>query len=497
MKKVLFAVCLIGVLSIFGCSKKDNAGLDSASEKSGTNITQNEEGTEGGQVTEGGDQEAAGETEPSEPETVIIRDENFDFNANFEAALKASSGDLGKAGQTGQADASGDAEEIILPPDPVSNLKGTFNWKKNRIDLTWEEPTTPEFTQVEIRNNNSKDVVIVPKGKKSYRFTPKGKGDHKYIITTCDNRGLKGANVGCSVKEPYLFTGFEAPTVANTGKGKTITATISGINFDKYGIEEKDFKISCPSNFSVTSKSDIKRINSKTLSATMTIPKKSGNYAIVVSCGDVHFTGYFTVKDYAKVTIGTVMYKDGKAEAVIAGYNSLGYPFGVALKEEGSLKWAMEGSFGYENCFNSIVSEPDVVGVNSAENASFSGDIDGEDNWDIISRQDKKCRKSDGSLDMSFIKKNYPAFNYAIEYGKDWFIPSISELCQIYKNREKLNNSLKDVGGKVFKNEFYWSSTQNDYSNWNACAVKFLNGAIYKYYKKGNAVTVRCIKMYK
>lgn len=487
MKKSLAILGLLGLFLILGCSK--NKAQDKQDSKGGI-TTSNSQTTETENVETTTEIAVDNGETTEEAETIIIRDENFDFNANFEEALKSS-------GENTKADASGSEKEELVPPDPVSNLLGKFDWKKNLITLTWDEPENPEFTHVEIRNNNSKDVVIVPKNKKTYSFTPKGKDAHKYIVTTCDSRGLKGKNAVCSVEEAYLFTSMSVPVVANTGYGKTVEIEIKGINFDKYGILEKDFRIFCPSNSYVTNKSKITVVNRETLSATLTIPKKSGNFAIIVSCGDVKLTDYFTVENYSSYTLGKIMYKGNEPEAIIAGFDSHGYPFGMALKEQGGLKWATEGSFGYNNCFMEIVSEPDVVGVNSAINAKFSGDIDGVDNWDLICSKDEKCRDSNGNIDMSYVKRNYPAFYYGLNYGKDWFVPSVSELCQIYKNKELLNNIISQIGGKRLKDEFYWSSSQNDYSSYNACAVKFVNGAIYKYYKKGNAISVRCIKMYK
>lgn len=504
MKKVSILIILIicGLL-IISCSKEDKSENKPQTEDVNEIMqAESELKTSQDDFVDNSDFDEV-EEEVQEEDTLIIRDEVFDFEGNFEKALKAATTKT----EENEKQEEENKEPVDLPPAPVSNLSCNFNWKTNLIEITWTDPADEDLSKIEIRNNKTKDVVIIPKGKQKYSFTPKGKDEHKYILTATDVKGQRSSHVGCSVSQAYLFDSFNAPEVANTGNGKVVEAEIKGINFNKLGIKESDFGISCFSNPVITRKSKIKVVDENTLSVNLTIPKKQGNYALIISCGKVKLSGYFTVKDFSSYQIGKIIYSGEVPESVIAGYDSLGYPFGLGLKEKSAVKWALENSFGYNICFNDIVSHPSVVGVDSAQNATFTGDIDGEDNWENICAVDINIKNEDGKFNNEYIKLNYPIFYYAQYYGalaklpknsrKGWYVPSLSELCQIYKNREKLNLVFTEIGSRTLSQDFYWSSSQNDYSTYNGCAVKFTNGSIYKFYNKGNAIAVRFVKSYK
>ena len=103
-------------------------------------------------------------------------------------------------------------------------------------------------------------------------------------------------------------------------------------------------------------------------------------------------------------------------------------------------------------------------------NTSFTS---GEDNWAII-----KAADAEGAADASNI---YPAFHYANTYSaigfSDWFLPSLEELYQIYKNKEVIMQTMEKLSHYGFANVdtliynkqigssaagFYWSSSQSD-----------------------------------
>ena len=47
----------------------------------------------------------------------------------------------------------------------------------------------------------------------------------------------------------------------------------------------------------------------------------------------------------------------------------------------------------------------------------------------------------------------------------DWFLPSKDELNQIYTNKATINTTAAANSGSNFANGYYWSSTENDFSN--------------------------------
>ena len=100
--------------------------------------------------------------------------------------------------------------------------------------------------------------------------------------------------------------------------------------------------------------------------------------------------------------------------------------------------WAPSGTTGYNTNFVGIVCTPSKAGSGAASTATFTGDTDGSDNWDYICSVDPEGTTNPAA--------NYPAFNYVLNYAttfslpegyKDgWYMPSIAELAEIYKNKE-------------------------------------------------------------
>ena len=157
--------------------------------------------------------------------------------------------------------------------------------------------------------------------------------------------------------------------------------------------------------------------------------------------------------------------------AVIAGKLN-GKHLGIALHIGKNLRWAKEDSTGHYTKFEDIVCKPSEYGEGSAATSTFSGDTDGSDNWGYI-----KSIDSAGTADAA---KNYPAFNwvqqYNTKYGTNiaWYMPSIAELCEVYKNRDPINVSLEAIhnlsGGSAYADtllgtDWYWSSSQFSDSN--------------------------------
>lgn len=163
--------------------------------------------------------------------------------------------------------------------------------------------------------------------------------------------------------------------------------------------------------------------------------------------------------------------------AVIAGKLN-GKHLGIALHIGKYLRWAKEDSTGHYTKFEDIVCEPSEYGEGSAATSTFAGDTDGSDNWGYI-----KSIDSAGTADAA---KNYPAFNwvqqYNTKYGTNiaWYMPSIAELCEVYKNRDPINVSLEAIhnlsGGSAYADtslgtDWYWSSSQYSYSDYLAWTV--------------------------
>ena len=175
----------------------------------------------------------------------------------------------------------------------------------------------------------------------------------------------------------------------------------------------------------------------------------------------------------------TVINSDNVPIAVIAGFKDNGIIFAVGVhRSDNPLQWAADNTTGYTTRFANT-----VCTQNSDD--TFSGDADGNDNWNEICAAD-----GDGTADSS---KNYPAFHfvntYAETYGltgtyaSGWYMPSIAELCTMYENRLEINAALEKIyeldhsaAMDGLTTNWYWSSSQANSEDDYAWFVHFFNG---------------------
>ena len=172
----------------------------------------------------------------------------------------------------------------------------------------------------------------------------------------------------------------------------------------------------------------------------------------------------------------------------------------IALhSSDSNLWWAKDGSTGYNTKFEGIICTPSKTGSGAALTATFTGDTDGSDNWAYIKSKD------------AAVAENYPAFNWVSQYNTkyadklnnnnfDWYMPSLAELCEVYKNRTEINASLAKIHGltngsgyadEKLVNSYCWSSSQSSASN-NAWLVDFSGGYVVNY-KKNSTSRVCCL----
>lgn len=91
------------------------------------------------------------------------------------------------------------------------------------------------------------------------------------------------------------------------------------------------------------------------------------------------------------------------------------------------------------------------VGGSSSSGYTFTGDLDGADNWEYI------CSVDPTNTQGTQVASMYPAFylaniyaSYAVLAGTDfadgWYVPTINELYQMYKNISTIKSSLTKLG---------------------------------------------------
>jgi len=316
-----------------------------------------------------------------------------------------------------------------------------------------------------------------------------------------------------STLQLYGVPQITSVTIPNAGTGyggNKLPVRITGKNF-----------ISTASFNGTSDLSDVQIVSDTLVMAKVDCPYTAGETDLTVTCtpeggSPVQGTGKIIVKDYSGYTVGKIVLKDGSLVAkddytaidssnppvaIIAGVNGYGRAIGIALHiSQSGLSWAKNGSTGYNTKFEDIIC---TATIGNASTATFTGDMDGSDNWDYICSQDPAGTKD------AVVAENYPAFNwvntYNITYAAQlgganiaWYMPSIQELCQVYKNREAINESLAKIHGLENGGTYavsglgvliFWSSSQHPYNDNDAWLVYFSYGSVFFHEKyKDNSV---------
>ena len=295
------------------------------------------------------------------------------------------------------------------------------------------------------------------------------------------------------------------PVAGTSYAGNVLPVTIIGKNFTAPGATASGFTSTGATLNNVTIVSDTKA------TAEVACPYAVGTTDVTVSYGESSATT--TLKVIESVTsyaVGDIILTDGSkvsvndvttytidennkpivVVAMISDVYGVPTPKVIGLKSASYLMWAPEDTKGYNTKFTNIVCTPSKTGTGAASIATFTGDTDGSDNWAEICAVDPT-----GTADAA---TNYPAFNFANTYGttagltgtkyeNGWYVPSIAELCEVYKNKEVIQISLTKAKGFKIGTSFYWSSSQSASYYGNASLVGFDDGYVLyyaKYYSK-------------
>ena len=278
-----------------------------------------------------------------------------------------------------------------------------------------------------------------------------------------------------------IISDVTIPVAGTSYGGNALPVTINGKNFTAPGATASGFTSTGATLNNVTIISDTKA------TAEITCPYAVGTTDVTVSYGE--FTATTTLKVIESVAssyaVGDIILTNGTKVSVndVATYtiDENNKPIGVVamitdvyrvptpkvigLQESASkLKWALEDTTGYNTRFTKIVCKPSKTGGGAASTATFTGDTEGSDNWEEICTVAPK--------ETANAATNYPAFNFANTYGatagltgtdyeNGWYVPSLAELCEVYKNKEVIQTSLTKAGRFEFYKSYYWSSSQS------------------------------------
>ena len=296
---------------------------------------------------------------------------------------------------------------------------------------------------------------------------------------------------------------------------ESVTATITGTNFDIRGVTKVKLLDSNGDEYTESTVTvPIANNTSNTeFTANIQLPTEEGTYTVAVFFDDVKDTTTTTlqvIESVASYEVGDIILTDGSkvsvanvatytidennkpigVVAMITDVNGVPTPKVIGLQKSATyLKWAPSGKPGYNTEFTNIVCTPSQTDEGAALTATFTGDTEGSDNWSEICAVDPT-----GTANAA---TNYPIFNFANTYGttagltgtdyeNGWYVPSIAEVCEVYKNKEVIQTSLTQAEGFDFLRSAYWSSSQSASSYNFAYLVYFFGGDVYDDGKNGD-----------
>lgn len=125
--------------------------------------------------------------------------------------------------------------------------------------------------------------------------------------------------------------------------------------------------------------------------------------------------------------------------------------------------------------------------VSAARNTKITGDLFGHDNYRKIREKNKQ-----GSYDIFERAEEYSKIsgvNITDKFTTEWYVPSLAELCELFKVKNTVNRALEALG-KAQLRDLYWSSSQFPGSEGKkAWLVNFNDGKLMNASKKASGIT--------
>ena len=197
------------------------------------------------------------------------------------------------------------------------------------------------------------------------------------------------------------------------------------------------------------------------------------------------YTEDFT--DAQKAAAIAVIFYAGDSNGVL-GAKTLGVGLERFL---GGVRWCLETANACNVCIDTIQCNP--KGSKGAYTFDANCDNDGSDNLSQIATKL-------GTNDDTATEANYPAFYFAKNYKTQatnlagtsyedvWYLPSLAELFEIWRNKTAVDTASEGCGGKIFGSNYYWSSSQYVSASYEnvAYGFDFSDGSWNIYYKYGD-----------
>lgn len=420
---------------------------------------------------------------------------------------------------------------LLAPPLSVSDLSAVYNLDEKTITVSWINPidTSLDYVSLSCTKNGETIVSDIQIKDEVYILRDVESDGDEYVFTVyvVDKLNSKSSvsNTQVTTYDRLKFTSFTLPLVGYSKKGNTVTAKIVGKNFDTPDVSLDAFVVTCDGEPSIVSNTQLTRESDSVLTANFTIPDNVGNYDVTINYGMNSITSTLRVVDFSAYSVGDILLNDGtiipysddnlssltdeqkqKVVGILYGFNDYGIPCGwLGIRNTRAKVWTGRRSKGYNTMLTDISCTPSN---SDADTATFAGDTDGSDNWDYMRSVDFNGTLYSGSS-FDTEEEYYPAFGYVNDYAdtyglkgdyaKGWYMPSLAELCYIYRNVSTLNKVLNALGGTQLTGD-YWSSSQSSFDDmvWRVYFSKsysYASGEIDREYKDWSS-GVCCVRTF-
>ena len=222
--------------------------------------------------------------------------------------------------------------------------------------------------------------------------------------------------------------------------------------------------------------------------SSVAVAKPYGEKSRPDSAGDIVFvdgtaTAWregLTLTDAQKKAAVAVIFYAGTECSDNGEYRILGVGLKNATGDDNTLEWARftsdtDKAEGY-TIITAIQCEPSDGFEGGAATATFTGNLDGRHNWMAL------C----AAVDDEGTVGNYPAWewvnayaataNLTEDYASGWYLPTVAELCMLYRTKDTVNSALEAAGGMKISDTSYWSSSQFSPNYFHAWNVRFVDG---------------------
>ena len=404
-------------------------------------------------------------------------------------------------------------DDEVAPADVTELIVQAVN---GNAVLSWKNPADADFAGVQVAMSPAEGTLLNPfiLGNDVTSFNVSGLivgKEYTFTVKSFDT-GLnysEGTSVNAIIALKTIITSVTIPVAGTAYAGNLLPVTINGKNFKTLGAEANGF------TSTGATLNNVKIVADTLATAEVTCPSVIGTTNVTVSYGESSATTTLKVIESVATSfaVGDIILTNGTKVSVanVATYtiDENNKPIGVVAmisdvygvpipkviglqKSASTLMWAPENTTGYNTKFTNIVCTPSQTGTGAALTATFTRDTEGSGNWAEICAVDQEGTQAPAT--------KYPIFNFANTYGttagltgtgyeSGWYVPSLAELCEVYKNKEVIQTSLTKAGGFTIGTSHYWSSSQNaSYYN-DAYLVNFSNGYVGNY-SKGNLSSV-------